>query len=259
MFDKIITNPPFCKNLHLKILRETMKYSNDIVSLSPIRWLQDPLAEYKKNSDWKKFENVRKRIKDLEVVPMKYAMTLFSVDFPMDIGIYHITENGGFDISTLVNQLLKKVLLKMPTAKNFDKNQKDGWRVKISVAGGGKNGGGGAGRKIDLASQKLICFKDGMKDGKPWYDFYGKNQFSRCTPEIHWSILFDSEDEANNWIAVQYTNLGKWIYNEMTMDMAIRPSNFLWLPTYKHKWTDEMLYELFGLNEEEIKEIENAL
>lgn len=258
-FDKIIMNPPYNGNLHLKILQEAMKHGDEIVNLSPIRWLQDPLAEYKKNSDWKKFEDIRKRIKNLEVVPMKYAMTLFSVDFPMDIGIYHITENGNFDVSTLVNQLLKKVLLKMPTAKNFDKNQKDGWRVKISVAGGGKNGGGGAGRKIDLASQKLICFKDGMKDGKPWYDFYGKNQFSRCTPEIHWSILFDSEDEANNWIAVQYTNLGKWIYNEMTMDMAIRPSNFLWLPTYTHPWTDKDLYEYFGLTEDEIKEIECSI
>ena len=46
-FDKIIMNPPYCRNLHLKILREAMKHGDEIVNLSPIRWLQDPLAEYK--------------------------------------------------------------------------------------------------------------------------------------------------------------------------------------------------------------------
>lgn len=50
-FDHIIMNPPYCRNLHLKILNEAICYSDDIVNLSPIRWLQDPLAERKRNSD----------------------------------------------------------------------------------------------------------------------------------------------------------------------------------------------------------------
>ena len=45
-FDHIIMNPPYNRNLHLKILQEAMKHSNDVVNLSPIRWLQDPLADY---------------------------------------------------------------------------------------------------------------------------------------------------------------------------------------------------------------------
>ena len=52
---KIIMNPPYNRNLHLKILQEAMKHGDEIVNLSPIRWLQDPLAEYKKNSDWFRF------------------------------------------------------------------------------------------------------------------------------------------------------------------------------------------------------------
>ena len=89
----------------------------EIVNLSPIRWLQDPLAEYKKNSDYKKFENIRKQIENIDVVPMKEAMALFKVDFPMDIGIYHITKDGGFDCSTIANALAKKILLKMQNNK----------------------------------------------------------------------------------------------------------------------------------------------
>lgn len=60
-FDKIIMNPPYSKNLHLKILAKTIEHLKDenseCVNLSPIRWLQDPLAKYKKNSDLKRFKD----------------------------------------------------------------------------------------------------------------------------------------------------------------------------------------------------------
>ena len=79
-FDHIIMNPPYCRNLHLKILNEAICYSDDIVNLSPIRWLQDPLAEYKKNSDWKKFEDIRNKIESLEVIPIEYAKNAFNID-----------------------------------------------------------------------------------------------------------------------------------------------------------------------------------
>lgn len=42
---KIIANPPYCRDLHLKIMREMLKHSNNIVSLSPIRWLQETEVE----------------------------------------------------------------------------------------------------------------------------------------------------------------------------------------------------------------------
>ena len=41
--------------------------------------------------------------------------------------------------------------------------------------------------------------------------------------------------------------------------MNISNNNILWLPTYTHHWTDEMLYEYFGLTDDEIQEIEQAV
>ena len=66
-FDCIIMNPPYKRNLHLKILAEAITHLKDetskCVNLSPVRWLQDPLAKYKKNSDWHRFqESVSKHI-----------------------------------------------------------------------------------------------------------------------------------------------------------------------------------------------------
>ena len=99
-FDHVVMNPPFCRNLHLKILNEAINHSDDVVNLSPIRWLQDPLAEYKRNSDWKKFENIRERIESIEIIKVTDAESLFNIDLPFNIGVYHITKclNPGFAV-----------------------------------------------------------------------------------------------------------------------------------------------------------------
>ena len=109
---KIIMNPPYNRNLHLKILSEAMKHSDDVVNLSPIRWLQDPLAEYKKNSDWKKFEDIRKRIESLDVVSGAEASSTFSAAITVDLGIYHITNSGGWK-SCYNNKIIDRVMLKL--------------------------------------------------------------------------------------------------------------------------------------------------
>ena len=54
-YDFILMNSPYDKNLHLKIVEQSIPMLTDdgiLVNLSPIRWLQDPLAKYKKSSDW---------------------------------------------------------------------------------------------------------------------------------------------------------------------------------------------------------------
>ena len=68
-FDVAIMNPPYDGNLHLKILEKVISVADKVVNISPIRWLQDPLAKYKKNSDYNKFENsISKKIDDIEIV-----------------------------------------------------------------------------------------------------------------------------------------------------------------------------------------------
>ena len=82
-FDCIIQNPPYQRNLHLKILAEAIKHLKDekskVVNLSPVRWLQDPLAKYKKNSNWYRFqENIAKHIESLDVFFQKKCQTLLA-------------------------------------------------------------------------------------------------------------------------------------------------------------------------------------
>ena len=113
-FDHIIMNPPYCRNLHLKILNEAVNHSDDIVNLSPIRWLQDPLAEHKKNSDWKKFDNVRNHIESIEVIQMTKSAALFNIRLNTDLGIYHVCNSEKH-----YDDLRDRSQLKFTKAANF--------------------------------------------------------------------------------------------------------------------------------------------
>ena len=88
MFDCCIMNPPYDKSLHLKIIAEILPHCDKVVNISPCRWLEDPLARYKSNSEYKKFEDkVSKKIEDLIIVEADVANELFDIDHT-DMGIY---------------------------------------------------------------------------------------------------------------------------------------------------------------------------
>jgi hypothetical protein len=176
----------------------------------------------------------------------------------MDLGIYHITDKGGFDCTSLQNATLKKIYNQiLPYVKDFEYDKKDGVRIKFSKI----NGAGGHGKSRGANGktwQKLLIFEDGKKDGKWWYEHYNRNQFTKETPEIPCSIKFENKEAAEAWLKVAESKLGRWFYDKMTLDQNVRSYQYLWLSDYTKHWTDEKLYEHFALTDEEIKEIESA-
>jgi predicted RNA methylase len=251
-FDKIIMNPPYDKNLHLKILREAMKHSDDIVNLSPIRWLQDPLAEYKKNSDFKKFSDIRKRIESLEVVSAAEAQKLFGSGQYENLGIYHLTSKGGVDLlpKPFISQaLFDKVNL--PTYqgkyksfyservsenyKNFNKPF-----VKVSVL----HGNVGAKDWFDIITpqKKLAMSKEQSKGGTGTFTFN-----------------FDTQEEAENFFAYCQTKFVKACNGNVKTNIRWPGYAVPFMPTYEHPWTDEELYKFFGLTPDEVNIIEKEI
>ena len=260
-FDHIIMNPPYDKNLHLKILSEAMKHSDDVVNLSPIRWLQDPLAEYKKNSDWKKFESVRKRIETLDVVSAAEANKLFGIGAFIDLGIYRVTPKCGRDLTNFwkevrkpaeVTMIEKLITMKDNLLNHIEKQKLDGIRVPLTDIGGN--------RGYKPVYKELAYVVDGKKDGKDWTKC--KNMGGYEKPEgsaLPLSVKFASAAEAQNFYDVFYTKFGSWICDITHTQQHLQPSILPWLGDYTHKWNDEMLYEYFGLTEDEINEIEQDI
>lgn len=259
-FDVAIMNPPYDGNLHLKILEKVISVADKVVNISPIRWLQDPLAKYKKNSDYNKFENsISKKIDDIEIVNGITATNLFGADFVSDLAIYTLS-TGEFDYkcfnnNSIVDKVVTDKCKKLINVLEYKKQ--DGWRVRVQEMKPipnniDKNTIGYKTMKYFLTHSKLSwVYKDGYQNNIHW----SKNTLSNGTGRktftnkdiLSESIKFDTEIEAKNFENSTKTMFYKYIFSTMKID-SHTPFKFLpYMPDYTQPWTDKRFCEYFGI------------
>ena len=241
-FSKIIMNPPYSGNLHLKILREAMKHGVEITNLSPIRWLQDPLAEYKHNSDFKKFGDVREKIESLDIIDGEEATRLFGAAFYSSLGIYHIDGKEHEAFKYEFNPLIYKII-NFP-CKHFTYDEPEDKLYKMILPATHGHLG-----KYDWAE---ITSKD-------WNVAKSVQASSETNDYI--IMAFDTETEMKNFYDSLFLKLYMWLVkNIRTTASTAQYIKFVpVLPTYAHSWDDKQLYAFFNLNEEEIATIEEEM
>ena len=241
-FDHIIMNPPYDKSLHLKILQEAMKHSDDVVNLSPIRWLQDPLAEYKQGTDYKKYENIRKRIASIEEVSGEEAIKLFGAAFYSSLGIYHIDGKEQEAFKYEFNPLIYKITNYHCKHFTYDAPEDKPYKMVLPATHGHLG-------KYDWAEIT----------SKEWD--VAKNVKASSETNGYVIMAFDTEVEMKNFYDSLFLKLYKWLVkNIKTTAATAQYIKFVpVLPTYTHSWNDEMLYSYFGLTEDEVKEIEQSI
>ena len=241
-FDHIIMNPPYDKNLHLKVLSEAMKHSDDVVNLSPIRWLQDPLAEYKQGTDFKRYEDIRKRIASIEEVSGEEAIKLFGAAFYSSLGIYLIDGKEHDAFKYEFSPLIYKITNFPCKHFTYDAPEDKPYKLVLPATHGHLG-------KYDWAETT----------SKEWD--VAKNVKASSETNGYVIMAFDTEVEMKNFYDSLFLKLYKWLVkNIKTTAATAQYIKFVpVLPTYAHPWTDEMLYEYFGLTEDEIKEIEQGI
>lgn len=269
-FDHIIMNPPYCKNLHLKILSNALDYSDDIVNLSPIRWLQDPLAEFKKNSDWIRFKNIRERIESIKILDKDKASNLFGTSFTMNIGIYHITNNTTDYSNKFKNPLISKMVLhiKDTVHNHIIIDDLSGISLLVSLIVPGCN--------IKIARENGWIYsrersfytnRHNESTGKTYWEYSNKHQCHSTIARAQVSkpksentnLKFNSKEERLNFYNSWSTKCLKYLYGMQLTDMHVQTKFLPYLGDYTHPWTDNQIYKYFDLTEEEIKEIENTI
>lgn len=247
-----IINPPFNGNLHIKVLEQVLKdkTAHEIISINPARWLQDPLAECKKTSDYNKFKvSVVDHINDLEVIPAYEASEAFGIVVGTDLAIYSFNfSKNHFDQAKVISPTVSKLCAKLrghtPT---IDIDAKDGWRVRIPrILCGGKSGGKGS-NNVWHGLGFLGPYYEGKKDGKPWYEFYTRNQFTKETETISLSVKFKSEVEAQNFCDSLNSIVGLFLTYHIHADQNVRAETIMWLDDYSTPWTNERLCNYFGI------------
>ena len=292
-FDCIIMNPPYQKNLHLKILAEAIKHLKDdnsvCVNLSPVRWLQDPLAQYKKHCDYKRFEeSISKHTETLEVITAKKANDLFNITNFTDIGIY-VTRNYQIKkfnykdfnelkfakCKTIINKILSYVISNEIHTYNYHlTTNDDGYRVVLSLITGQR--GEQDYKNFYICACRSEIFKDGVdiNTNKKYADICGgikRAKAGQAGKELKLGITinFKTENEAKNFI--KYCKLNCMTFCGMITKNDMHPQ-FKFLPFlgdainprtglkgYEGEWTDDDLYKFFNITPDEQKIIEETM
>ena len=281
-FDCVIGNPPYDKSLHLKILKKTMDQINEtgeVIWLAPVRWLQDPLAKYKKNSAYHKYEkNISEKIVELIVIKTGEASNLFNIPIRMDLAIYNLSKNGGYDYKKFnSNILLDKILIKNTGIKTENYQNSKSIFVPVILINGGHNERHQS--NVDkmnydfCRNQKYYgkYFKNGIStNGKTLIEC--KNANPHCTNGnvLNWPIVkFNTDVEAMNFVDSTNTIFFKFVYKIEVTDVHVCPEYLPWmgdcvnprtgLKGYLSEWTDDDFYQYFGITDDEKKIIEDTM
>lgn len=276
--DGIIMNPPYDKNLHLKIVEQSIPILTDdgiLVNLSPIRWIKDPLAEYKNGSDWKRFEDVRTHLKDLYIISSFDAMETFSIGIDQDLGVYVLTKKcHNYDFSKFKDTVVDKVMCceniqhGLPIKPYSETTEKNFFPVRRA----------GSGKKRDAIFDTTVLgnkefygvFENGIYNGRTLLQAKEQNKLS-ANGSVGTMKVIEHKDA--NVLRNIYNSLDTTFirYNTFRMTTGIDlPLNYLpfmgdcinprtGLKGYEGEWLNEDFCKYFGITDTEWEEIQETM
>lgn len=264
LFSTIVGNPPFKKNLHLQIIESIIPYLKEEEGVGcfihPARWLEDPLADLKKNSDKVRFKSIVDRLDDVKIMDIKTVNDKFGITMNSEVMISTMRSRPtGKDIKIYdkIAQDCIDVILPYSRKNNLgmhvEQDKIDGWRVETRALTGidpHSNSMSEYNRKVIsnlFGMNKVNVFHNGYYGKIEWMKTrkQTKGQKSSGAPLPH-SIKFKTRTEAVNFEKSCNTNFYNNILYLLKIDMHT-PLNYLpWMGDYSHAWTDEDYCRFFG-------------
>ncbi len=272
-FDKIIMNPPYKgkSNLHLAIIDQMLKIfpEADIINISPVSWLQDILADYKRGTAYSKYNHLLDYLADLITVSALDASRCFNISSVGDLGIYHFNKKAfldnavrfdtiNFKLDTPEKKLASKLAEKFYF--NHERLDKDVYSNKNFIFTLPRIHG-----NIGSSDWGELC----SRDKEDAYAFKKSNDSNSKNKYV--SVGFATSFERDNFHSSLFTkfyqfyvaNVRRGIDTPNLLPFVPHFFNVNWegktgtIDGYKNPITDEMLYEYFGLTDEEIKTVED--
>lgn len=244
-------NPPYNKGLHIKILKEVQKFSNNIISLQPITFIQKSILFGEK-----------REINNLfiaEKIPMNDCSKFFNINIRQDLGIFssfckkdcdEIIDNfnllSKIKNTIINNNLLNSLLYNESSLNSSTFSIKVGYGVTVA-------GHSGEGK----ACYRICSFNKNTAFNK---EISGHSKF----------INFNSENERNVAFNAYNLTLMRFIYKEFGFGGI--PENYIFsfknihwkgmsgtIDGFNNRITNDMLYEYFNISLEERKYIEDVM
>ena len=257
--NRVLMNPPYNKDLHLKVLATIIKAlptDCEIVNISPISWLENPVLEYKNSSFKKYLTSVLPYVNKIQCIDATSACKAFNIEGGCDLGIYLI--NGKKVDTTVLKPIVKSCISKICFTELASLATKcvsgiSGWRCEVkdlTFGSGGHNQGNAESSKQCAVKLVLGPYCDGYDlDGKFFTDTRQKNQNTKNFFKS--SICFNSYEEANNFYLSCNTNFYKRLIHILNVNGDPQHAFLPYMEDYSKVWTDEAYCKFFGLTEEE--------
>lgn len=232
-------NPPYEKSLHLKVLEQIIPNCEKVINISPCRWLEDPLAQYKKNSDYCKFEeSVAKKIEDIDIINSSESNNAFNIEHS-DLAIY-VLGKGGYNYKKLSQ-------MDSITSKIFNKCNGNKTIMDISTVEGYRG-------KHDGIFGMITSHRND-------YDKFISEKYDMFTTyrETHGNklIFFKTETECKNCFTYLTSKLMRY-YSLQIKKNQRNPWQFVPVIDFSKSCDKKYLTEFFGLTESEWKKIEGV-
>ena len=234
-FDVAIMNPPYDGNLHLKILEKVIPVADKVVNISPIRWLQDPLAKYKPKKDNlpEKYKNILSALESLTIIPASDANKLFNINWG-DLGIYVIDKNCKNPYQIIEHPGVKIVdkiqFNKSCSLRDVMCNEKGIYFCPITHAM----------RAVNCAHGYTILFTDNGP--------YAKSGWTKDAGNNYHFINLNSKNEVDNFKKYVTTKSVRFICKLVALGGMGGQNNLIpYMPDYTQPWTDKRFCEYFGI------------
>lgn len=263
--DRVIMNPPY-GTLYLPILKNVIENMGDseweITALQPYTWIELALCEYESAAYKKYGASIQPHIVSIDKIDAIDGTANFDAFFFASIGVYYLKSSGGqFDLMTFAKEqqekfpAMFKCLLdcyqgRIKTLKDACETEHRGEFVKISLIHGNPN------KKdfYDLISPE-------------WK--YTRNKEGKSVLATRY-MNFDTDEEAENFRKSLTNNaFYKLLSSLYKFDQNVRLSRYPWLGEktnprtglvgYKGEWTDEDLFVLYNVGEEEAKKVKESM
>ena len=247
-FDCIIINPPYRRNLHLKILAEAIKHLKDdksvCVNLSPDNWLM----KHNLNNPIGKYRTVFSNdILDIEVIPHDKMNELFNTGNAIEEGCILTVSNGNGKLDL----------------KHYGFNSKTEYSLysKVSKFKDGvlsiHKAVGVSGRACYGKSNKLYTVGIyGWHGGKDCRE----TVVCKDSKQPYITLFFNSENERKNFLNSLDTLFMNW-YCKAFIEPGnyIVKNHFFIMQDYSKPWDDARFYKFFNITSEEQKVIEETM
>ena len=267
-FDVVVGNPPYLRDTHLKFLKladDIIADDGKIVWVHPARWIQDPLAPLKKNSDYNKYRDLPFR--SFQIIPNKKAREIFGIGITSDVVISYLEkgknsiliEDEIYKLRGIPSSLKKVFRFDLPSINDaVEKNKRDGIRVQIREIM--PNFGGGAKYRYYLINKRDNIAINGLINGKEWHQITSKNQYEKPKgAPFPYSIRFNTVREAKNFIDSTYTDYFSFLMFLSKVDVHVQLKYLPFMKDYKDPWTDDRFKDYFNITNEEMNFIKNIM